>query len=59
MEHTLRVPDLSNIENDVIDNVSTCLNLFNGLSDIEKAEFLQKIGKIKIKIERFADEMVD
>ena len=57
LENTLRVPDVSNIENAVTkNNVSACVELFNGLSDIEKAVFLQKIGKINIKIERFANE---
>ena len=57
LENTLRVPDISNIETAVTqDNVSICLKLFEELSDIEKAVFLQKIGKINIKIERFAVE---
>lgn len=57
LQKTLRIPDISNIETAVTkDNVSSCLKLFEELSDIEKAVFLQKIGKINIKIERFAVE---
>ena len=55
LQNTLRVPDISNIEDAVTaDNVSICLKLFKELSDIEKMVFLQKIGKINVKIERFA-----
>lgn len=55
LENTLRVPDISNIENAVIeDKVGICFKLFEELSDIEKTIFLQKIGKINVKIERFA-----
>lgn len=55
LENTLRVPDISNIENDVIeDKVGICFKLFEELSDIEKTIFLQKIGKINVKIECFA-----
>ena len=55
LENTLRVPDISNIENVVTENkVSVCFKLFEELSDIEKMIFLQKIGKINVKIERFA-----
>ena len=55
LQDTLRVPDTSNIEDTVTaDNVSVCLKLFEGLSNIEKMVFLQKIGKINVKIEHFA-----
>ncbi len=55
LQNTLRVPDISNIEDDVaVDTVSACLKLFEGLSNIEKMVFLQKIGKINVKIEHFA-----
>lgn len=55
LQNTLRVPDTSNIEDTVTaDNVSVCLKLFEGLSNIEKMVFLQKIGKINVKIEHFA-----
>ena len=55
LENTLRIPDISNIKETVReDDVSKCLKLFNGLSDIEKTMFLQKIGKINIKVERCA-----
>lgn len=55
LQNTLRVPDISNIEDAVTtDNVSICLKLFEELPDIEKMVFLQKIGKINVKIERFA-----
>lgn len=54
LENTLRVPDISNIENAVTeDKVGICFKLFEELSDIEKTVFLQKIGKINVKIERF------
>ena len=54
LENTLRVPDISNIENvDTDDKVSVCFKLFGELSDIEKMEFLQRIGRIKVKIETF------
>lgn len=52
LQNTLRVPDISNVE--TADNVSICLKLFEDLSDIEKTIFLQKIGKIRIKVECFA-----
>lgn len=54
LENTLRVPDISNIENVVEDKVSICFKLFEELSDIEKTVFLQRIGKINVKIECFA-----
>ena len=55
LENTLRVPDISKIENIVTeDKVSICFKLFEELSDIEKTVFLQRIGKINVKIERFA-----
>lgn len=55
LQNTLRIPDISNVETAVTaDNVSICLKLFEDLSDIEKTIFLQKIGKISIKVERFA-----
>lgn len=57
LENTLRVPDISKIENIVTeDKVSICFKLFEELSDIEKMVFLQKIGKINVKIERFATQ---
>ena len=57
LENTLKVPDISNIETAVTqDNVSICLKLFGELSDIEKTVFLQKIGKIHIKVECFPIE---
>ncbi len=55
LQNTLRVPDISNIEDAVtVDAVSACLKLFEGLSNIEKVVFLQKIGKINVRIEHFA-----
>ena len=52
LQRTLRVPDTSNIEDYVImDKVSTCSKIFHELSDVEKIAFLQKIGKINVKIE--------
>ena len=54
LENMLRIPDISNIHENVLeDDVSKCLKLFNGLSDTEKTMFLQKIGKINIKVECF------
>lgn len=54
LQNILRVPDISNIEDAVtVDNVSACLKLFEGLSNIEKMVFFQKIGKINVKIEYF------
>lgn len=32
--------------------VEACLNLFEKLSDVEKVEFLQKIGKISVQVEQ-------
>ena len=47
LENTLRVPDVSNIENTIKkDKMSACLELFKGLSDIEKTVFLQEINII-------------
>lgn len=60
LENTLRVPDISDVKNVVTDdNVSNCLEMFEGLSNIEKMVFLQKIGKINVKIEQFAVQAVD
>ena len=51
LKRLLRVPDISNIkEIDTADNVSCCLEMFEKLSDVEKIEFLQKIGKINVTI---------
>ena len=51
---TLRVPDISNVEISVAANhVSICLKMFESLTDMEKTLFLQKIGKIDIKVEHF------
>ena len=51
---TLRVPDISNVEISVTaNNVSICLIMFESLTDMEKALFLQRIGKIHIKVEHF------
>ena len=49
LENTLRVPDISNIVTE--DKVSICFKLFEELSDIEKTVFLQKIGKINVKVQ--------
>lgn len=55
LQNTLRVPDISNLKDTVSSNkVCMCLNLFEELSNIEKLTFLQKIGKINVKIEHFA-----
>lgn len=55
LEDTLRVPDIIGVKNVVSDdNVSNCLKMFEELSNIEKMVFLQKIGKINVKIEYFA-----
>ena len=52
--NTLRVPDISNVEISVTaNNVSVCLKMFESLTDMEKTLFLQKIGKIDIKVEHF------
>ena len=52
--NTLRVPDISNVEISVTaNNVSICLKMFESLTDMEKTLFLQKIGKIDIKVEHF------
>lgn len=52
LKNTLRVPDVSNIENAVtVDTVSACLKQFENLSDTEKIEFLCKIGMYNVKIE--------
>lgn len=48
LQNTLRVPDISNVE--TTNRVSICLKLFEDLSDIEKMIFLQKVGKISIKV---------
>ena len=55
LENTLRIPDISKIGNVVAeDKVSLCFKMFEDLSAIEKMVFLQKIGKINVKIEHFA-----
>ena len=52
LQNSLRIPDISNVETSVTaDNISSCLMLFENLSDIEKMIFLQKIGKINIKVQ--------
>ena len=48
LKNTLRVPDISSIPKY---KVSICLKMFEDLSYMEKIEFLQKIGKINVKIE--------
>ncbi len=48
LQDTLRVPDISSIHKD---KVSICFEMFEDFSDMEKIEFLQKIGKINVKIE--------
>lgn len=48
LQDTLRVPDISSIHKD---KVSICFKMFEDFSDMEKIEFLQKIGKINVKIE--------
>lgn len=53
LQNTLRVPDTKPI---IVDKVADCLKLFEELSDIEKTVFFQKIGKIKVKIERLVVE---
>lgn len=60
LEGSLRIPDISKAENDVAtDNVSVCMKMFKGLSDIEKMLFLEKIGKISVKIEHYAVQAED
>ena len=60
LEGTLRIPDISKVEDDVAtDNVSACLKMFEGLSNIEKMLFLEKIGKISVKIEHYALQAED
>ena len=55
LEGMLRIPDISKVEEDVAtDNVSACLKMFEGLSNIGKMLFLEKIGKISVKIEHYA-----
>ena len=51
LENTLRIPDIDNIETVTTDNVSSCIKMFEKLSDIEKTVFLEKIGKINIQVE--------
>ena len=48
MQNALMVPDIDVITGNRIDR---CVSLFKELSDAEKAEFLDKIGRIKVKIE--------
>ena len=51
-KNALRVPDTSGIEKPITkSNVDSCLQLFENLSDMEKIIFLQKIGKINVKVE--------
>ncbi len=62
LESTLRIPDTSKFNNNVAtDNVSACLKMFEGLSDVEKILFLEKIGRISVKIEhcKIAEEVTD
>ena len=42
----LRIPDIRNTE----DKVNECIQMFNKLSNLEKIEFLAKIGNINIEI---------
>ena len=60
LEGTLRIPDISQVENNIAtDNVSACLKMFEGLSKIEKMLFLEKIGKISVKIEHYPVQAED
>ena len=58
LKRTLRVPDIEyigNVESDAsTDKVGSCVKLFEELSDVEKAIFLQKIGEISINVESTA-----
>lgn len=48
LENLLRIPDTDFVTETTADN---CLKLFDSLSDTEKIAFLQKIGKINVKVE--------
>ncbi len=60
LEKTLRIPDVSKIKNcDATDKVSTCWKMFEELSDTEKMLFLEKIGRINVKIEHYVAQAED
>ncbi len=60
LENILRIPDISKVDNDAdTDNVSACLKMFEELSNAEKILFLEKIGKINVKIEYCAVQSED
>lgn len=47
----LHLEDLLMIPDTTVNNLTTCLQLFEKLSEQEKLAFLQKIGKIKLTVE--------
>ncbi len=52
MEKLLVVPDLSKVVKVVEeDRLKKCLSLYEKLSDVDKVVFLEKIGKVDVKIE--------
>ena len=52
MEKLLVVPDLSKVGKVVEeDRLKKCLSLYEKLSDVDKVVFLEKIGKVDVKIE--------
>lgn len=45
LKEIFRVPNVN------FDKVTTCVELFEKLSDVEKVQFLQKIGKISVTVQ--------
>ena len=51
LQNFLIVPDADYIVSNTESKVTTCLKLFGKLSDMEKIQFLQKIGKISVTVQ--------
>ena len=55
LKKTLRIPDVSALnQTDSADKVGACVKQFEELSDLEKVIFLERIGKVSVKVETCA-----
>lgn len=55
LQRTLRIPDVSALDQtDSADKVGACVKQFEELSDLEKVIFLERIGKVSVKVETCA-----
>ena len=58
LQKTLRIPDVSALNQiDSTDKVGACVKQFEELSDLEKVIFLERIGKVSVKVKTCAKDV--